>query len=678
MNETKRIGILVINPKYPTKGEIITVLAHFNQIFEKLIILSEQELEAQLTKDICGDLCHCYPDYVVCESPSHLWSALVDLHVAQMEQLVFFDNSFFGLPDDWKQVMKLMAQRPIDFWGLLDRGTYKNEYSKVVANYIEPFFIVVNRSLFLTDAFKQYLDATTATAFLSKEFTYYFAERQYHWDIYIEENEDNNTNTFHEDRLKYLPYELMKEKHLPVLSKAAFHPDRIDQLEFHYGNQLCRALNYIKRNTSYEIREIYQYMLSEFTPYENKNMLNLDYVFKAYLEDDESCKISSEIYKRTAIAAHLYYRDLFYVSVSYLAQVPREIHLYITVADEAAKRDLEQLLSKYRDDFTVIVSSNCGRDWGALILDLWPKLSEYEYICFIHDKKTTGGKGYESVGKSFMEMTFDQMLQSKDYIDQILDEFEKFPQLGLLSPVLPYHSGYIKLLGDAWTVCYDKTKALAEELKLDTKMSEQDMPFALSSMFWFKKDALQPILNYGFTNEDFPKEPMAMDGTFNHALERIGIYCAQSQGYFAGTVQTRDSAQNNLTNYEFMLHRVVQDALKAFGDLTIKEMFSGNNYQNRIGLIKFIMSHEKNCIYGAGNNGKNAAQFIMDQGLAFECFAVSDGFSKEAAFMDHPVHYFSEIDKEMGIIIAIDKKNRQEVIDTVVRAGVKNYYVLTS
>ncbi|WP_353937923.1 rhamnan synthesis F family protein, partial [Parabacteroides goldsteinii] len=42
----------------------------------------------------------------------------------------------------------------------------------------------------------------------------------------------------------------------------------------------------------------------------------------------------------------------------------------------------------------VIVVENRGRDVSALLVGCAPYISDYKYVCFVHDKKTTQLKPY--------------------------------------------------------------------------------------------------------------------------------------------------------------------------------------------------------------------------------------------------------------------------------------------
>ena len=61
------------------------------------------------------------------------------------------------------------------------------------------------------------------------------------------------------------------------------------------------------------------------------------------------------------------------------------------------------------------------------------------------------------------------------------------------------------------------------------------------------------MLSYPWKYEDFPEEPIADDGTFLHALERIRPFAVQHDGFYSAWVLNDDYARVELNNVHFML-----------------------------------------------------------------------------------------------------------------------------
>lgn len=602
------------------------------------------------------------------EGLSQLKAMLEEKAYCDIEQILFFDNSFFGPIGSWDKVFESMDGTCADYWGLEYREAYIDEYSKRHKAAVVNYFFAIKRELLLSLPSDVLFDKDIA---LKQELGNRLEELHFQGDSFVPRQESDSRYTSVEDRSKIRPYDMLTEQQLPILRKACFKMGRINGLEFDFCDQLGKAIGYIEENQLYPIASIFHYLTKYFAPGEIKRLLQLNYIF----DPEKKITLSEHVYHKTAIAMHLYYEELFDVAERYIRNIPVEISLFITVKSQQARELLQQKLS-FRENIQILISSNVGRDWGALILDLWQYIKDYEYICFVHDKRTTGGNGYPVVGKAFMELSWNGLLHSRDYINQILRILEEKPYIGLLGPETPYHSGYIKLLGDAWTTCLEETEKLAKRIGLKIVMKKEDMPFALSSMFWFRNAALRPVFDYAFQEDDFPKEPMALDGTLNHALERIVTSCALEQGFFSGTVQDIASAQNHILNYQCMLEQTVHDAILCFGEVQCSDIFSGKNYQNRMGLLKYAMKYPALYIYGAGNNGKYVAEFLDYQDIPYDGFIISDNYEKKASFCGHEIFYYGEIEAQAGIVIAVDKRYREDIINYLENKGYHNYYVI--
>jgi lipopolysaccharide biosynthesis protein len=66
---------------------------------------------------------------------------------------------------------------------------------------------------------------------------------------------------------------------------------------------------------------------------------------------------------------------------------------------------------------------------------------------------------------------------------------------------------------------------------------DASMNFPVGTMFWARTAALKPLIDLNLKWEDYPEEPVAIDGTILHAMERIFGILPGLAGY--RTVVTR-------------------------------------------------------------------------------------------------------------------------------------------
>lgn len=89
---------------------------------------------------------------------------------------------------------------------------------------------------------------------------------------------------------------------------------------------------------------------------------------------------------------------------------------------------------------------------------------------------------------------------------------------------------------------------------------------------------------------------------------------------------------------------------------------------NRLNIIEKYRD-KKVYIYGAGILGQDCAEFLKEYSIDLEGFIVSDGQKCKTEVMEHKVYALSEIVanelRDVNIILALNKKNKEEVIDNL-------------
>jgi lipopolysaccharide biosynthesis protein len=59
-------------------------------------------------------------------------------------------------------------------------------------------------------------------------------------------------------------------------------------------------------------------------------------------------------------------------------------------------------------------------------------------------------------------------------------------------------------------------------------------------MFWARPEALQPLFDLDLTWQDYPEEPLPLDGTILHAIERLLPFVARRTGFRFATTHIPD------------------------------------------------------------------------------------------------------------------------------------------
>jgi lipopolysaccharide biosynthesis protein len=156
---------------------------------------------------------------------------------------------------------------------------------------------------------------------------------------------------------------------------------------------------------------------------------------------------------------------------------------------------------------------NRGRDIGPLLTVFGQSIADnYDYVGHLHTKKTVDVED-ASVGEKWYRFLLENLLGSdtSTMADCILSTMQSDSSIGMVFP------------DDPNIVGWSANKAIAETLA--KRMGLGAMPehfiFPVGTMFWARTSALVPLLNLKLDWDDYPKEPLAYDGTLLHALERL-------------------------------------------------------------------------------------------------------------------------------------------------------------
>jgi rhamnosyltransferase len=281
--------------------------------------------------------------------------------------------------------------------------------------------------------------------------------------------------------------------------------------------------------TDYPLKILLDHLVRLLNPNEQIDVLN-----KNVLLGLESKKKESGDSKPTAIRAavhlHLYYVDIAETLLKRIADSGSNYSLFVTTDSTEKLEQLKELARLHRLESRILsaqVVSNRGRDvlhW----LNLTAKLNEFDLVGHFHTKKTDWSESW--VGESWLSDMMDALI---DPADEILSMFESNSDLGIVIPDIPYVFK-IKPKVDPWGQNRELCMRLWEKMGLQPELDFMSlnvpvMPFG--NMFWYRPAALKPLFDLEFELAEFPEEPFPKDGTVAHALERLHVYIAWSQGY---------------------------------------------------------------------------------------------------------------------------------------------------
>lgn len=465
------------------------------------------------------------------------------------EELVLCNDTFYGPFWPLRTVFDRMDERPeLDFWGLtvharMEAGGWQESRYGCLPEHLQSYFLVVRSRLLHAQAFREFWrkvprEPDTVRETISEfevRFTHAFSRLGYRWAPYADTRSlDDRGGMTPVNPNVYNCAELVERFRCPILKRRAF-TDTIQEMTTDNGNP-ARALAYVASHSDYDISMILRHLLRLENITTLKNNLQWNYI----LPTDHRCRPGPALPPHSALVVmHLFYPELVELCAEYIRRAPEGVDVLVTTGNPAVADRVRRALDGCRCTFLGVERSPArGRDVSAFLVAARPRMKNYRYVCFTHDKRTTAEMRFYTVGESFRRLIMDNVLASEDYICNVLDCFERNPALGVLAPPPPYLGRYFNAFGNGWQQDFDVTRALARRLGLRCSLDPCCQPYVLGTSLWFRTEAMLPLLEYDFRPEDFPPEPLPADGTINHAVERIFPYVAQSQGFYAGWCMT--------------------------------------------------------------------------------------------------------------------------------------------
>lgn len=480
--------------------------------------------------------------------------------LAEYDEVIMMNHTIMGPLYPFDEMFREMDSRTdLDFWGLtLYHGSPYNPYRKCrykfLPLHIQSHFIAVRRSLLTSPQFRRYWDKMPrinsygeAVSCHEAVFTKTFEDMGFRWAAYVD-----TTDMLDHDicPILFSPVRIIKEKRCPVFKRRSFFHDYDDLCRASFGDQGRQLLDFLRDEGSFDVEMIWENILRTCNMADIMRCLCLSRTLP-----EHSCPAPAKPAK-TALIMHLYYEQQFRLFYQYALSMPENADVYITTSSAEKAAQLREIFSKGPWNHTEVrLIENRGRDVSALLTGCADVVSNYELICFVHDKRAHKGE-YGIMGESFLEHCVRNVLASREYVSSVIRLFQEEKRMGLLFAPPPCLANNLTIVGNEWTVNQKPVEELAGRLGLTVPISFEKEPIApLGTMFWFRPEALSILFGCGWKYSDFPGEPNQLDGTLLHAIERIYPFAAQQAGYYPLWCQTDEYARRYSMNIYHTLRR---------------------------------------------------------------------------------------------------------------------------
>lgn len=439
-----------------------------------------------------------------------------------------------------------------------------------------------------------------------------------------------------------------------MYEKTDIQPSSLDLIP---GNPLPKATyDFYLRNPKNNI--INETFFKSNDPYIIKQQLGLEYVLET---------IGSDCYHaNAAVFVHMYYPDLMEECFNYIREACAACDVYVSTSVSTIA---EYIKNACRDNHInncgVTIIDNRGRDIAALLLFHAKTMKQYQYVCFVHDKKSSVSLESKT-GFLWFKVLWDNTVASSKYITNIIKEFENDSRLGMLTVPEPFWGDLLNSVENGWSFSFDATSALAERLNLTCKPQKSYPPLAIGTAFWARTDALWTILNAPFAIEEFPKNSV---DSLSYAVERIFPYVVQSRGYYTGIVETKKFSVFKLMYLQNLLMRTAGLLRRRFSIYSEAALDECQMIYDKIDT--FFGNFSQIYIYGTGKRATQLIHIYPKMINLIDGFVETEPEHSEALFYGKKILSAKSVIQEgTGFIVAMAEEAAEEVFDYLLRNGV--------
>lgn len=159
------------------------------------------------------------------------------------------------------------------------------------------------------------------------------------------------------------------------------------------------------------------------------------------------------------------------------------------------------------------ITPNSGRNIGPLLTQFGKALcADYDIIGHLHTKKTAhADRSIVEVWKTFLLENLIGGRRGGAMMDAIQSAMELDTGIGIVFP------------DDPNVMSWTDNRGYAEEIaaRMKCRKLPEHFNFPIGCMFWMRSSILSRFVELALDWSEYPSEPVRIDGTIIHALERL-------------------------------------------------------------------------------------------------------------------------------------------------------------
>lgn len=219
------------------------------------------------------------------------------------------------------------------------------------------------------------------------------------------------------------------------------------------------------------------------------------------------------------MVAHIYYQDFLPKFFASISAFPKNLIVFVSTSSVQIQAELIEYFLENHVLSQVRLVPNVGRNFAPLLVEFGKELLKFDHFIHVHSKKSVHSKA--KVGRKWLTLQSDLLMDPKQ-VRRIV-EIGKRHDVDLVYPDV---SGLVRRINMFWG---QNSRFIRENKKMarfQTMIDQSEiLHFPAGGMFWARTSALRGILEVDWKYDDFPDESGQIDGTMQHAIERlIGVF----------------------------------------------------------------------------------------------------------------------------------------------------------
>ena len=621
LENPKRLGIFFF---YDAQGHadryVSTLLDGFKPFFNELAIVVNGKIDEQ-----SESMLKSYANkFILRENKGFdVWAYKTAMdsygwgNLEKFDEVVLFNATIMGPVYPFSEMFNAMNAKDLDFWGITKFHKVNGDpfgYSPYgyLPEHIQSHFHAYRKSFIQSKDFQDYWNNLPpinsyfeSVGLHESVFTKRFADKGYKWSVYVD---TSDLEGYSYGPITYAARQIVEYKRCPIFKRRSFFHDYSDVSTQSVGNPALDLYEYLRDHTDYNTDLIWENALRSMNMADLMKNLHLRYILpQNQIVENSSTATSTATAAakpaskpKVALCMHLYYMDLLEKTIQYVQSMPEGSDIILTVGSKENQQIVKQRVKHLPYNVDVRLIENRGRDVSAFLVGGGADLMKYDYVCFAHDKKVTQ-LSPRSIGDGFAYKCFENILASKEYVQNVINLFETHPRLGMAMPTPPNHADYFPGFTYTWGPNFEGTKKFLEKtLGISVPLDEsKDAIAPLGTMFWFRTKAMRGLLDRKWTYEDFPAEPLKIDGTLLHFIERAYGYVPQANGYYDAYIFSDHFARIEMTNLEFDVRELTKSVstpwIRRNLEETCREIMRGKRF--RYAALRVLRSIAKRVFY---------------------------------------------------------------------------------